>query len=183
MTRVDRDTIVVGVDASEYSDAALEWAAAEAKRSGRRLLLVTVWHWSSSVMGSPMSLFGHTDPYTAGRHILEQSARRARATGVSVLTWLVEGSPAATLAELSSEAAMLVVGSHGHGVVRSLLGSVSRGCLAQASCPVVIVPVPSAEMESATSAEPAMEPALDPPAASPASPAGPPTSPASPAGS
>ncbi len=142
MTRVDRDTIVVGVDASEGSDAALDWAAAEAKRSGRRLLVVTVWHWSSSVMGSPMSLFGHSDPYTAGRHILEQSARRARGAGATVLTWLVEGAPAATLAEISDDAGMLVVGSHGHGLVRSLLGSVSRACLAQATCPVVIVPAP-----------------------------------------
>lgn len=141
MTRVDRDTIVVGVDASECSDAALDWAAAEAKRSGRRLLLVTVWHWSSSVVSSPLSLLGQNDPYTAGRHILEQSARRVRAEGVPVHTWLVEGSPSGTLAEIAADAAMLVVGSRGHGTVRrSLLGSVSKGSLSQARCPVVIIP-------------------------------------------
>ncbi len=141
MTKVDRDTIVVGVDASEYSDAALDWAAAEAVRSARQLLLVNVWHWSSSVVNSPMSLFGQNDPYTAGRHVLEQSARRARASGVTVLTWLVEGSPAGALAEISANAAMLVVGSHGHGSVRSsLLGSVSKGLVSQAHCPVVIIP-------------------------------------------
>ena len=141
MTKVDRDTIVVGVDASEFSDAALDWAAAEAKRSGRTLLLVNVWHWSSSVISSPMSLFGQRDPYTAGRYILEQSARRARAEGIAVLTWLIEGSPAGALADISADAAMLVVGSHGHGSVRSsLLGSVSKGLVAQARCPVVIIP-------------------------------------------
>lgn len=140
MTRVDNDTIVVGVDASECSDAALDWAGSEAKRSGRSLLLVSVWHWGSTVVSSPMSVLGHHDPYTAGRHILEQSARRARAAGVPVHTWLVEGSPAAALAEISTGAAMLVVGSHGHGAVhRSLLGSVSKGLLSHAHCPVVII--------------------------------------------
>lgn len=141
MTRVDHDTIVVGVDSSEFSDAALDWAVAEAKRSGRRLLLVNVWHWSSSVVGSPLSIFGQHDPYSTGRHILEHSARRARADGVAVLTWLVEGSPAGALVDISADAAMLVVGSHGHGSVRSsLLGSVSRGLVSQARCPVVIIP-------------------------------------------
>jgi nucleotide-binding universal stress UspA family protein len=141
MTRVDTDTIVVGVDASECSDAAVDWAAEEARRSGRRVLLVGVWHWSSSVVGSPMSMLGGNDPYTAGRHILKQSAARARARGVPVHTWLVEGSPARALADISTGAAMLVVGSHGHGVIRrSLLGSVSEGALGQAQCPVVILP-------------------------------------------
>lgn len=142
MTKVDRDTIVVGVDASEFSDAALDWAAAEAKRSGRSLLLVNVWHWSSSVVSSPMSLFGQNDPYTAGRHILEQSARRARGVeGLTVLTWLVEGSPSSALRDIAADAAMLVVGSHGHGSVRSsILGSVSKGLVSQARCPVVIIP-------------------------------------------
>ena len=140
MTRVDRDTIVVGVDASECSDAAVDWAAGEAKRSNRRLLLVSAWHWTSSMVRSPMSFTGQDDPYTAGRHILEQAARRARAEGVPVLTWLLEGSPASALAEISADAAMLVMGSHGHGVRRSLLGSVSKGSLSQARCPVVIIP-------------------------------------------
>ncbi|HET9075841.1 MAG TPA: universal stress protein [Acidimicrobiales bacterium] len=157
MTKVDADTIVVGVDASECSDAALDWAAGEARRSGRRLLVVTAWHWSSSVMRSSMSLLGHDDPYTAGRHVLEQSARRARAAGVPVLTWLVEGSPAHALAEISSGAAMLVVGSHGRSPVRrSLLGSVSKGSLSQARCPVVIIPSgAAADMAGTAAAGPA----------------------------
>lgn len=141
MAKVGSETIVVGVDASECSRRALGWAVEEARRSGRDLLLVNVWHWSNGALGSPMSLLGHEDVYTASRHILEQGARQARQAGVKVSTRLVEGTAAAALVDAAEGAAMLVVGRHGQGLVRrSLLGSVSKGCLQQARIPVVVIP-------------------------------------------
>lgn len=141
MTKVDEATIVVGVDASDCSRSAVDWAADEARRSGRSLMLVNVWHWSSGAVASPMSLFGHDDPYTAGRHILAASAKRARRDGVEVRTVLLEGNPSGALTEASRGAAMLVLGHHGHhSVSRSVVGSVSRACLEKAHCPVVVVP-------------------------------------------
>lgn len=140
MAKVDGDTIVVGVDASSCSDKALDWAIDEAKRSGRRLLLVNVWHWTSGVVGSPMSLVGHEDPHTAGRHTLDRAARHAQAEGAPVTTFLAEGAASAALTEIARDAAMLVVGRHGHGGVRALMGSVSKACLEHSRSPVVVIP-------------------------------------------
>lgn len=140
MAKVDGDTIVVGLDASPCSEKALGWATGEARRSGRGLLLVSVWHWSSGALGSPMSLVGHEDPHTAARRILDRAARQVQAEGVPVSTFLAEGSPAGALTEVAGEAAMLVVGRHGHGAVRTLMGSVSKACVEHSHTPVVVVP-------------------------------------------
>lgn len=141
MVRVDRDTIVVGLDTSPCSDRALDWAVDEALRSNRRLLLVSVWHWSTGVVGSPMSLVGHQDPFTAAREILARGARHARSRGAPTTTFLAEGSTACALTDIANEAAMLVVGRHGGGTVRrTFMGSVSRGCVEHSHIPVVVIP-------------------------------------------
>jgi nucleotide-binding universal stress UspA family protein len=141
MPPVDESTIVVAIDGSECSDQALTWALAEARRSGRRLLLVHVWHWSTDAIGSPMSLVGAPDSRKAGQRLLQAAVGRAKRHGVTAATRLVEGSPATALATVAEGAAMLVVGAHGRrgGVRRVLMGSVSRGCLRHAGCPVVVV--------------------------------------------
>jgi nucleotide-binding universal stress UspA family protein len=58
--------------------------------------------------------------------------------------WVLEvrqGRPGHVLADLSGEAALLVVGTGDHvGLRRVLLGSVSHYCLSHAACPVVAVP-------------------------------------------
>jgi nucleotide-binding universal stress UspA family protein len=140
MPQVDENTIVVGIDGSECSHHALTWALAEAKRSDRWLLLVNVWHWSSDVIGSPMSLVGTPDSRKAGHRLLHAASARAKTHGVTAITRLVEGSRASALSEVAEGAAMLVVGAHGHrGVSRALVGSVSQGCLRHARCPVVVI--------------------------------------------
>jgi nucleotide-binding universal stress UspA family protein len=151
----DADTIVVGVDGSEYSDAALRWAIGEADRSGRSLVLVNVWHWSSDALSGPVALFGSPDSRTAGHNHLKRAARLARTRGVKTQTRLLEGTPARGLCAVSEGAAMLVIGSHGYrGLRTALLGSVSRACLQRAACPVVIVgPQPVERASSLQQAE------------------------------
>lgn len=140
MRKVDEDTIVVGTDASECSEAAVEWASEEARRSGRRLVLASVWQLSSSVIASPLTVTGPTDPYASARSLLAAAAKKVRRSGVDVETRLLEGSPAGALTEVADGAAMLVVGRHGRDVVRrSVMGSVSRACVQHARCPVVVV--------------------------------------------
>jgi nucleotide-binding universal stress UspA family protein len=140
MPQVDENTIVVGIDGSECSHHALTWALAEAKRSNRWLLLVHVRHWSSDVIGSPMSLVGAPDSHKAGHHLLHAASARAKTHGVTAITRLVEGSRASALAEAAEGAAMLVVGAHSYRAVsRALMGSVSQRCLRHARCPVVVV--------------------------------------------
>jgi nucleotide-binding universal stress UspA family protein len=140
MPQVDENTIVVGIDGSECSHNALTWALAEARRSNRWLLLVHVWHWSSDVIGSPMSIVGAPDSRKAGHRLLHAASARAKTHGVMAITRLVEGSRASALPEAAEGAAMLVVGAHGRrGMSRALVGSVSQGCLRHARCPVVVV--------------------------------------------
>ena len=61
-------------------------------------------------------------------------------TGIEVERRLPRGQAAATLLEEAGDAALLVVGSRGHGGFTGLmLGSVSQQCVAHAPCPVVVV--------------------------------------------
>lgn len=141
MKNVTTETIVVGVDGSINSEVALEWAMDEARRSQRPLLIAHAWHWSQDAMSSPMSLTGLVDARKAGSALLRRSAARARREGIPVSTCLLEGSASTRLIEVAQGAAILVVGSRGRrALTRALLGSVSRGVVGRASCPVVVVP-------------------------------------------
>jgi len=138
------ETIVVGIDGSECSEQALRWAINEARLSNRPLLLVHVWHWRTDAVASPMSLVGTSDARQAGHHLLARAAAQARRRGVIAATRLLEGAAPTTLAGAADGAAMLVVGSHGHrGMGKLLFGSVSRGCIQHARCPVVVMPAQS----------------------------------------
>jgi nucleotide-binding universal stress UspA family protein len=135
------ETIVVGIDGSPCSDQALRWAIREARVSGRPLLLTHVWHWRTDAVASPMSLVGTSDARKGGRHLLDRAATLARRHGVTATTRLLEGAVPTTLAKAADGAAMLVVGSHGHSrLAKVLIGSVSRGCMQHAHCPVVVIP-------------------------------------------
>lgn len=141
MTSPLRDTIVVGLDGSIVSERALAWAEDEARRTGRHLLLVHAWHWSTDALAAPMTLVGTPDALRAGQAILDRAVAKAHKNGVSARGKLLEGSPSSVLVHAADGASMLVVGSHGHGKLANVfLGSVSRACIAQATCPVVVMP-------------------------------------------
>lgn len=141
MLPVNGDTIVVGLDTSDSSQDALRWALDEAERSKRRVLIVHVWHWSTDALASPTALLGLPDSHKTGRALLRSAKVQATVRGVDATTRLLEGSAAQQLTAVAADAAMLVVGSHGHGVVgKMMLGSVSSGCVQHAACPVVVVP-------------------------------------------
>ena len=60
---------------------------------------------------------------------------------VKIISEVVEGTPAHTLIDRSSDAALLVVGRRGHsGIVGAFTGSVATSCAKHAHVPVVIVP-------------------------------------------
>jgi nucleotide-binding universal stress UspA family protein len=138
------ETIVVGIDGSECSEDALKWAINEARSTNRTLLLVHVWHWRTDALASPMSLVGAADAHQAGRRLLHRAAAEARRHGVPASTRLLEGAAPTTLAKAAEGSAMLVVGSHGHrAMTKVFFGSVSRGCIQHARCPVVVIPLHS----------------------------------------
>jgi nucleotide-binding universal stress UspA family protein len=65
--------------------------------------------------------------------------------GVTIATQVVEGRAADVLVASARDADVLVLGSHGHSRVHhTVLGSVSEECIRNATCPIVVLPVPAA---------------------------------------
>ena len=131
---------VVGIDGSDGSAKALDWAIAEAVRSPASLELVTAWMF-------PMALgyvFAKTP--TEVRQQVQQISDMSVAHVASVApdivvsTTLREAEAGPALVELSTGADLLVVGSRGHGGLHELLlGSVGTYCARHSHCPIVIV--------------------------------------------
>jgi nucleotide-binding universal stress UspA family protein len=139
-------SIVVGVDGSDSSRAALHWAHDEAAHHGASLTVVTAWHLPTLPMSPPFGAIpaeGYdVQPKRNALAVLEAlvAGLEAREPAVDVRSVIVEGNPAKVLIERSAECDLLVVGSRGlEGFSGMLLGSVSQHVVAHAECPVVVV--------------------------------------------
>ncbi|MDA8045918.1 MAG: universal stress protein [Actinomycetota bacterium] len=132
--------IVVGVDGSDPSKEALEWAAKQAQLSGGRLRVVLSWELPSAAYLTPLP--PGIDFDKDAHQVLDDEITEVLGAepGVAVEKVVAEGHPAPVLLELSKDADLLVLGSRGHGQFAGmLLGSVSEHCVAHATCPVVVV--------------------------------------------
>ncbi len=135
--------VVVGVDGSEESLRAVEWAALEAKRHSSPLRIV-----SAPALVPRMHAY-NASPAVIGNALRGIAARALDAAitrcdevapGQPVTTGLLSGPPALAVAECGAEASMLVVGARGAGgFAAMMLGSVSRYVATRAPCPVVVV--------------------------------------------
>ncbi|MFI9642426.1 universal stress protein [Micromonospora sp. NPDC051925] len=143
---MNTDEILVGYDGSADAGVALDWALAEAQRSGRPVRLAYVFEWLT-VAGwvGPGVAPGIWPDDTARRQVeelVQQAASDAVAAhpGVTVHGEVFDGPPALVLEERSAEAGLLVLGSRGHGGFTGLLaGSTAVSVAAHAHCPVVVV--------------------------------------------
>ncbi len=132
--------IVVGVDGSSSSWAALEWAAYQAQLTGAVLDVLMTWHWPYGYRWSPIP--NSLAPEHASEKQLNELLEPVRRThpNVSVQPIVAEGRPAPLLVNSSHGADLLVVGRRGHGGFSGmLLGSVSEHCVTHAHCPVLVV--------------------------------------------
>jgi nucleotide-binding universal stress UspA family protein len=147
--------IVVGLDGSEASRAALAWALAEAKLRGSTVRAVHAW--MVPVVGAAEAPWALVPPgsYTdvdadaverAAHEALDREVEQANAaTGVTVERFVQEGPAADVIVDASKDAELVVVGSRGRGALASLvLGSTSQHVIHHAHGPVVVVPAPSA---------------------------------------
>lgn len=128
--------VVVGVDGSEITATAVEYAADFAFRHGRTLLAVHVHAGGHQ----PSAGFGDT---SIGLRMLAESVagQPEKRPDLRIEERVLFGHPAGALAELSGRASAIVVGSHGAGGFKGmLLGSVSQSLLHHARCPVVVIP-------------------------------------------
>ncbi|QCQ90014.1 universal stress protein [Rhodococcus sp. SGAir0479] len=141
-----KDAIVVAVDGSEAASNAVVWAARAAAVHQRRLHIVTAVH---------IPAFYYSEPYLArsfqdelrdtARSRLDSAQVLARQTAediapVEISTEQIDGRPAPTLIDVSKDAWMVVLGSHGHGEITGLVvGSVTAAVAAHSECPVAVV--------------------------------------------
>ncbi|WP_410622885.1 universal stress protein [Amycolatopsis sp. cmx-8-4] len=143
MTTEPARDIVVGVDHSAVSVAALRWAVVEAAASGRRVVALRAWTFEPVYdLGAGIAV-SPQEAEEIQRYQLDDVITPVRADHpeVEIQPELVERSPSAALTEASKTAAMVVLGSHGRGRMLSMLvGSVAEHCLREASCPVVVIP-------------------------------------------
>jgi len=142
----DIKLIVVGVDGSGSSRAALSWAHEEAAHHGASLTVVTTWQPPTLPMSPPYGSLtdqGYQDvPKTSALDVLEGlvAELEERTPAVDITSAVEEGNPAEVLIERSKQCDLLVVGSRGHGgFAGMLLGSVSHHLVTHAHCPVVVV--------------------------------------------
>ena len=131
--------IVVGVDGSVPSNAALAWAVEQAKRTGSVVEAVTAWEFPTTY-GFPVPVTD-VDWEDLATQISDQAlAGVARAGEVKVTRKVREGNAARVLLDESAGASLLVIGSRGHaGFAEALLGSVGQHCVHHATCPIVII--------------------------------------------
>ena len=137
-----RRAIVVGVDGSPASEAALHWAALEAARRGCDLTVVHVFDWRVIGARAPIGGPFAEDARSRAEQLVASAIADATslAPGVTVHGEALRGSTGATLMAASASADLVVLGSRGRGGFASLLlGSVGQQVATHATGPVVIV--------------------------------------------
>jgi nucleotide-binding universal stress UspA family protein len=149
--------IVVGVDGSKPSIAALRWAADEAKLRGASLLALHAWTFVPSAPIAEPGMIPVPASDLGGQLEAERAAAEAEVASavsaafpsgapVEIELRLAEEAAGDALVDESDAADLLVVGSSGKSALATvMLGSVSRHVVAHARCPVVVLKAPKAD--------------------------------------
>lgn len=135
--------IVVGVDDSEPSLRALDFACEQAAWTRDTVVLLRAW----KPLTLPIDKQGHVPTSISKTLLTEEDAllksvakARSRHPGVNVEGEFIAVRAGQALVDVSSTAVMVVVGSRGHnGLTETVLGSVSNEVLHHARCPVAVV--------------------------------------------
>ncbi|MBO1332943.1 universal stress protein [Streptomyces sp. VRA16 Mangrove soil] len=131
--------VVVAVDGSDDSRAALEWALAEAVGRGADLRVVHVRQYAPFLQPAVLTA-GPEEPVDDPviGDVRKELEGRSPLPPLEFITR--EGAPAAVLPAMGAEAQLLVLGSRGRGGFASLLlGSNGVAAARDAACPVVVV--------------------------------------------
>ena len=138
--------IIVGIDGSPASDAAVTWAAQDAAIRGLPLTIVHVENpaaptWSQA----PILEESAGEQEAEGRSLLANASKIARdaiadTAQIQINGELLSSAIVPTLVDQSKDAELIVVGSRGRGALsRGFLGSVSSGLIRHAHCPVALI--------------------------------------------
>lgn len=140
-------TIVAAIDFSDATSQVVETAVAQAKAFGASLHLVHVLEPEPAY-----TAYGFTPDEFPAMHAFHEEARKRALSRLEevggdtegIRRHLAEGSPLHALLDYVKEvgADLVILGSHGHGMVASLLlGSVAEGMVRKAVVPTLVVPV------------------------------------------
>src|ERR1700721_3255927 len=151
--------IIVGVDGSPASDAAVSWAAHDAVMRGVPLTLMHVQDpmgrtWSQAKVLEEVAGWQEAE----GRGVLANASKIAHDVANDTSEITINGelqfsAPGPTLIDKSEDAELLVVGTDGRGsLARGLLGSVSSGLVRHARCPVAVIHDEEPQMPDPTKA-------------------------------
>ncbi|MCH6197364.1 universal stress protein [Corynebacterium mastitidis] len=146
---VDENTkygpVVIGVDGSEVSQRATEYAFAEADARDAELVAVHTWmdmQVQASLAGLSAAQQQWEEVEAEQRELLDSRLApfMERYPNVEVNKVITRDRPVRALVDAAEKAQLLVVGSHGRGGFKGmLLGSTSRALLQSAPCPMMVV--------------------------------------------
>ena len=147
--------VLVGVDGSQASLNALEWAVAQALQVGWRLHLVCAYAvptFAAASLDGGYAALDDTAIREGAQAVLDEATARVADRGVQVTSALETGDPAGVLVDLSKQVCLVVVGTRGRsGFAERVLGTVSSALPAHAHCPTVVVPLLDGEDDDDTS--------------------------------
>jgi nucleotide-binding universal stress UspA family protein len=153
-------TVVLGLDGSESSDRALEYATGLARDHGSNVRVVHV----IEVMSGRGGGLAHLDERELQAKV-EQQVKSLTDAGLNAGIELHNakvGGPANVIAEVAARdgADVIVIGTRGHSTVAGVLtGSVAHRLLHAAHCPLMIIP-PLTRTNAATDLAPNLAPVL-----------------------
>lgn len=133
--------IVVGIDGSAQSKAALAWAIQQARLTDAVIDAVIAWE-PPDTYGCPLRINVDSTFEECAADALTNAIQEASGEGGRVKTRpkVLRGHAARVLLDESAGADLLVIGSRGHGgFAEALLGSVGQHCVHHATCPVVVI--------------------------------------------
>lgn len=150
--------ILLAIDGSEQSEAAVEEVAVRPFPPCTDVRIVTAYELTPLItklepMGVSQGFYAKVDNFAikAAEDVTENAAKilRKKNPALIVTTIVIEGSPKSVVLEEAEKlgADLIVVGSHGHGMIeRFLLGSVSQAVALHAKCSVEIVRRPKTQI-------------------------------------
>ena len=146
--------IVIGVDGSNYSDAALEEVSQRTWPHGSEILVVNAFEIplapTAEVWAIPTDYYVKLDRIIRAQsdEVLKAAEKQLRShltDTIEIKTKAVLGSPKRVILDEAEnfKADLIVVGSHGYPTwERLLLGSVSQAVVSHAKCSVEVVRLP-----------------------------------------
>ncbi len=153
--RTDANEIIVGIDGSEHSLAALDFAFDEASRHGFKVIAVHAW----DVPSFDLIITSEGPVPLPLEHVADGEVRLVaeilagyteQYPDVRVAEHLVRAPAVQALLNSSTNAVMIVLGTRGrNAAIGALLGSTSNGVLHKAKVPVAIIPLSPEELEAA----------------------------------